>query len=155
MADEIDAYARDIKTKEVTRTSSNFFKKSLSITLFPEKKRERLKENKFEKNACADTHAKKRSLAFQDVRKDSSSPAKSRGWKFTQQEHDENLFLGDTKGVTKKKHALRYMLYDYSLSQYVSNPYVRCNASSHRARPFARSSFVLFDSKSFDPSLAF
>lgn len=152
---------RSMRTRVTSRRKRShaqlpIFSKNLSASLsFESEQRERLKENKFEKNACADTRAQKRSLASQDVRKESSSPAKSRRWKFTQQEHDENLFLGDTKGVTKKKHASRYMLYDYSLSQYVSNPYVRCNASSHRLRPFARSSFVLFDSKSFDPSLAF
>ena len=54
MADEIDAYARDIKTKEVTRTSSN---KSLCITLFREQ-RERLEENKYEKNAQIHAHRK-------------------------------------------------------------------------------------------------
>lgn len=77
MADENDAHARDIKTKEVTGTSSNFsFKKSLRIILFREQ-RERLEENEYEKNACADTHAQKRSLASQELRKESSSPAKS------------------------------------------------------------------------------
>jgi len=58
MADEIDAHARDIKTKVVTRTSSNFsFKKSLRIILFREQ-RERLEENEYEKNALIHTHRK-------------------------------------------------------------------------------------------------
>jgi hypothetical protein len=54
MADEIDAYARDIKTKEFTRTSS---KKSLRIILFREQ-REQLEENEYEKNALIHTHRK-------------------------------------------------------------------------------------------------
>jgi len=74
MADEIDAYARDIKTKEVTGTSSN---KSLCIFLFREQ-RERLEENEFEKNALIHSHSK-RDWLLKTLERKVHLPRKARG----------------------------------------------------------------------------